>query len=68
MAGLKEFIAVAIFIFIFLCDLFYIVETQWYALLFCLLYLLFGVKPSKALAEILSSLRPNSTKTKNNSD
>ena len=54
MFDFKQFIAVAVFIFIFVCDLYFKIAPQWYALLVCLIYLLFGVQPAKALAKILS--------------
>lgn len=63
MAVFKKVISVTVFIFIFVCDLFYVVEPEWYGLLFCLTYLLFDVQPTKALAEILAIFKTNSNKT-----
>lgn len=67
MSVLQKITAVFVFIFVFICDLRFEIESQWYLLLFCLISLLFGVQPSKAIAQILTALGSKARKSENNS-
>tara|TARA_Y100001001_G_scaffold154438_1_gene169172 strand:- start:452 stop:658 length:207 start_codon:yes stop_codon:yes gene_type:complete len=63
----KIITAVFIFLFVFISDLLFDVEPQWYFLLLCLIYLLFGVQPSKALVQILTAVGSKDKKSEKNS-
>ena len=66
MAATKQLLAIFIFLFMFVCDLYFDVESDWYVLLFCMLYLLFGVEPTKSLANLLVSFKSAGKKKEDN--
>jgi hypothetical protein len=65
----EKLLAVALVCFFFICDLYYEVASEWFPIIFCLVYLLFRKTPSKAIADIvkvlLSSSRSKKTKDGN---